>query len=268
MENVLGYFFSGLIGVSLGLIGGGGSIITVPLLVYIFHIEPTVATAYSLIIVGATSLVGGVRNAVHKLVDFKIAFLFSIPSLIAIYIMRHLVLPQAPATVFFTPSFSLSKDFIVMIFFSLIMILASLRMIRKKAIEEESHESPSFNIVKILLQGIVLGVVTGIVGAGGGFLIIPALVLLAGLPMKRAVATSLIIITINSVAGFAGDRGTGIELNYSFAALVSAFAIGGVLIGTYVSRYFDGTKLRIGFGWFALAMAFIIVTKEILASMG
>lgn len=223
MENLIGYFFSGLIGVSLGLIGGGGSIITVPLLVYIFHIEPTLATAYSLIIVGATSLVGGVRNAVHKLVNFKIAFLFSIPSLIAIYIMRHMVLPHAPATIFLTSSFSMSKDFIVMIFFSLIMVIASLRMIRKNVIEDHPGENSSYSIIKIILQGIVLGVVTGIVGAGGGFLIIPALVLLAGLPMKRAVATSLIIITINSVAGFAGDRGTGIELNYSFAALVSFF---------------------------------------------
>lgn len=268
MENLIGYFFSGLIGVSLGLIGGGGSIITVPLLVYIFHIEPTLATAYSLIIVGATSLVGGVRNAVHKLVNFKIAFLFSIPSLIAIYIMRHMVLPHAPATIFLTSSFSMSKDFIVMIFFSLIMVIASLRMIRKNVIEDHSGENSSYSIIKIILQGIVLGVVTGIVGAGGGFLIIPALVLLAGLPMKRAVATSLIIITINSVAGFAGDRGTGIELNYSFAALVSSFAIAGVLIGTYVSRYFDGTKLRKGFGWFALAMAFLIAAKEVAATVG
>jgi hypothetical protein len=268
MEILIGYVFSGLIGVSLGLIGGGGSIITVPLLVYIFHIEPSLATAYSLIIVGATSLVGGVRNAIQNLVNFKIAFLFSIPSLIAIYFTRHILLPHVPSTISLTESLSVSKDFLVMIFFSVIMVIASLRMIRKRVIEDQKNENPQFNVPKIILQGIVLGIVTGIVGAGGGFLIIPALVLLAGLPMKRAVATSLIIITINSLAGFAGDQGTGLQLNYSFAGVVSSFAIAGVLIGTYLSKFFDGTKLRKGFGWFALSMAFLIVAKEIMATIG
>jgi uncharacterized membrane protein YfcA len=262
MENFIGYVFSGLIGVSLGLIGGGGSIITVPLLVYIFQIEPTIATAYSLIIVGATSLVGGIRNAFQRLVNFKIAFLFSIPSLVSIYFTRHFLLPLIPHTLSITDSVSVSKDFVIMIFFSITMILASVQMIKRQVIEEQPSENASFSITKIILQGLVLGVVTGVVGAGGGFLIIPALVLLAGLPMKKAVATSLIVITVNSLAGFVGDLGTGLQLNYSFVALVSVFAIAGILIGTYLSKFFDGRKLKQGFGWFALTMAVLIVTKE------
>lgn len=267
MENLMGYFFAGLIGISLGLIGGGGSIITVPLLVYVFHIEPTLATGYSLIIVGITSLVGGIRNAVAKLVDFKVAFLFSIPSLIAIYFTRHLLLPRIPSIIFSIGTRPISKDLLTMIFFSVVMILASVRMIKKQAIENEENKNPSFSITQILLQGIVLGVVTGIVGAGGGFLIIPALVLLAGLPMKKAVATSLLVITINSLAGFAGDLGTGAQMNYPFLLTISSFAIAGVLAGTYLSKFIDGRKLRKGFGWFALSMALLIVSKEIITRM-
>lgn len=263
MESLIGYFASGLIGISLGLIGGGGSIITIPVLVYLFHIEPTVATAYSLIIVGSTSLVGGVRNATSRMVDFRVAVLFSVPSLISIYLTRHYMLPNIPSVIGSLGHYEVTKDLAIMIFFSVIMITASIRMIRGSQLPENENPSIHYNFAKIFAQGIVLGVVTGIVGAGGGFLIIPALVFLAGLSMKKAIGTSLVIITINSIAGFVGDLGTSMQMNYPFIALVSGFAIAGVFVGTYLTKFLNGGKLKAGFGWFALTVAIFIVGKEI-----
>jgi uncharacterized membrane protein YfcA len=150
-----------------------------------------------------------------------------------------------------------------MIFFSALMIIASFKMITSKAAEVEEGSEIQFDYLKMSIQAIILGIVTGIIGAGGGFLIIPALVLFAGLGMKKAIGTSLVIITINSLSGFLGDLGTGIQLNYPLLALISGFAIAGVFIGTYLSKFIDGSNLKKGFGWFALAMALVILAKEL-----
>jgi len=263
MESILGYLASGLIGVSLGLIGGGGSIITIPVLVYLFHIEPTLATAYSLFIVGTTSLVGGVRSALNKMVDIKSAVLFSIPSTLAIYLTRHYLLPHIPDSILTIESFKLSKNMAIMIFFSIIMMAAAIRMIRDKNRHDAEGHSVKPNLVMILLQGVVVGVVSGIVGAGGGFLIIPALVLLVGLPMKKAIGTSLIIIAINSLIGFIGDFEMLSQIDFSLMTILSGLAIIGVFLGSYLSRFINGSNLKSGFGWFAFLMAIYILIKEI-----
>ncbi len=263
MEDFVGYAASALIGISLGLIGGGGSIITIPVLVYLFHIEPTLATAYSLFIVGTTSLVGGVRGAFNKMVDFKSAFLLAVPSTIGVYFTRHYVLPPIPYTILTVNDFTLTRDIALMLFFSLIMVIASVRMIRDKKMDEQNLTTQS-HFMAIIFVGLIVGIVTGIVGAGGGFLIIPALVLLVGLPMKRAVGTSLIIIAINSLIGFVGDFDLVRKINFPFLFLVSFLAIGGVFWGTYLSRFFKGKNLKSGFGWFALAMAVFIMIKELM----
>jgi uncharacterized membrane protein YfcA len=264
MDNFFGYAVSALIGVSLGLIGGGGSIIAVPMLVYLFHIEPVFATAYSLVIVGSTSLVGSIRSSLNKIVDFKTAILFSIPSLVAVYLTRHFLLPHIPSIIFSAGAFILTKDTLLMIFFSVLMIIASFKMITSKTTEVEDGSEIQFDYLKMSIQAIILGIVTGIIGAGGGFLIIPALVLFAGLGMKKAIGTSLVIITINSLSGFFGDLGTGIQLNYPLVAIISGFAIAGVFVGTYLSKFIDGSNLKKGFGWFALTMALVILLKELL----
>lgn len=263
MESIAGYVASGLIGVSLGLIGGGGSIITIPVLVYLFHIEPTLATAYSLFIVGTTSLVGGIRSAIDKMVDFKSALLFSIPSTLAVYFTRHYLLPHFPEVITTIGDFELTKNTALMLFFSMIMVLAAIRMIiHKQKVVDESVEL-RHNYAMIIFQGIITGVITGIVGAGGGFLIIPALVLLVGIPMKKAVGTSLIIIAINSLIGFFGDITVLPEINFSLMLILSAMAVGGVFLGAYLTRFINGKNLKSGFGWFALTMAFYIIIKEI-----
>lgn len=264
MESIVGYLASVLIGVSLGLIGGGGSIITIPVLVYLFHIEPTLATAYSLFIVGTTSVVGGVRSAWNHTVDLKSAILFSIPSSIAIYLTRHFLLPHIPDTILTLESFTLTKNISIMIFFSIIMLIAAVRMIRDNQNDDVENHLNHRNIFMILLQGLMVGIVSGIVGAGGGFLIIPALVLLAGLPMKKAIGTSLVIIAINSLIGFIGDFHLVSEINFSLMMVISILAIAGVFLGTYLSKFINGKNLKAGFGWFALTIAIFILLKEIL----
>jgi hypothetical protein len=263
MENLAGYVVSGLIGVSLGLIGGGGSIITIPVLVYLFHIEPMLATTYSLFIVGTTSLVGGIRSALDKGVDLKKAVLFSIPSTIAVYFTRHNLLPHIPENIFSISYFTLTKGIAIMLFFSVIMVAASVRMIREGRRRDRDEHVTHHHFLLIISQGIVIGIVTGIVGAGGGFLIIPALVLLTGLPMKRAIGTSLIIIAINSLVGFLGDFDLVKEVNLPFMIVLTSISISGVFLGNYLSRFISGTNLKRGFGWLSLTMAIYIMIKEI-----
>ena len=261
MGNLAGYIASGLIGVSLGLIGGGGSIITIPVLVYLFHIEPTLATTYSLFIVGTTSLVGGVRSAFDKTVDLKSAFLLAAPSTIAVYLTRHYVIPLIPDILLTVNDFTVTRDVALMLFFAVVMIIAAVRMVRDMQNEQGVDTTPR-HFVSVIFVGLLVGTVTGIVGAGGGFLIIPALVLLVGLPMKQAVGTSLIVIAISSLIGFVGDFSLVREINFPFLLAVSFLAIGGVFFGNYLSRFIKGKSLKSGFGWFAMAMAVFVIIKE------
>ena len=191
MTDILGYIGALLIGVVLGLIGGGGSILTVPVLVYILKINPVVGTAYSLFVVGVSALVGAIRNIQKGLVDFRTAIVFSIPAFLAVYLTRKFLVPAIPEEVFSVKDIVITKDIAIMIFFAIIMLLASVSMIRSKnGNTNDSSEQVEYNYPLIIIEGLVVGVLTGIVGAGGGFLIIPALVLLAKLPMKKAIATS------------------------------------------------------------------------------
>ncbi|MGB5273600.1 MAG: sulfite exporter TauE/SafE family protein, partial [Flavobacteriaceae bacterium] len=204
--EILGYVGALLIGVVLGLIGGGGSILTVPVFVYLLFINPVVATAYSLFVVGVASLVGALQNIRKGLVDFKTAIVFAIPAFIAVYATRKYMVPAIPDELFTVGGFLVTKDIGIMVFFALIMLLASYSMIKGKCKNcDDENAVVEYNFPLIVLEGFVVGVITGIVGAGGGFLIIPALVMLAKLPMKKAVATSLLIIAIKSLIGFIGD---------------------------------------------------------------
>lgn len=263
MENVFGYLAAALIGISLGLIGGGGSILTVPVLVYLFHVEPTLATAYSLFIVGTTSLVGGVQSAMKHLVDFRTAVVFAIPSFIGVYLTRRYVVPVIPEDLFTIGSYVVTRDIAIMVFFAVIMLVAAITMIRNHGKEIPEDQPVQYNYPMILLEGLVVGALTGIVGAGGGFLIIPALVLFAKLPMKKAVGTSLIIIAAKSLVGFLGDVGSGQHINFEFMAIVSGIAIVGIFIGSHVSKYFESRRLKSGFGWFVLVMSIYVIFNEV-----
>jgi uncharacterized protein len=264
MENILGYVAAGLIGLSLGLIGGGGSILTVPVLVYLFHIEPTLATAYSLFIVGTTSLIGGMRSAMKNMVDFRTAAVFAVPGFIAVYLTRRYVVPHIPETLIQIGDIEITRDVGIMIFFAVIMLAAAVSMIRNHRKESVTEEPRRYNYPAILTEGFVVGILTGIVGAGGGFLIIPALVLFAKVPMKKAVGTSLVIIAIKSLVGFMGDVGSGQDIDFLFISIISAIAITGILAGTWLSTFIDGKKLKTAFGYFVLVMSLYIVVNEII----
>ncbi|MDI6032959.1 sulfite exporter TauE/SafE family protein [Flavobacterium sp. LB2P84] len=259
----IGYFTSILIGVALGLIGGGGSILTVPVLVYLFAIEPVLATAYSLFIVGLTSAVGTVGYFKKGLVNIKTAIVFGIPSIIAVFTTRALIVPAIPKEVFSIGEFIVTKNLLMMLLFAVIMIAASYSMIKKdKKIISEKSEEQKFNYPLILIEGAIVGVITGLVGAGGGFLIIPALVVLSKLPMKEAVGTSLVIIAAKSLLGFFGESGEN-GINWQFLLTISTFAIVGIFIGTALSKKINGDKLKPAFGWFVLVMGIYIITKEL-----
>ena len=262
--DILGYLGALLIGVVLGLIGGGGSILTVPVLVYLLAIDAVTATAYSLFVVGVSSLVGAVQNIQKKRVDLRTAIVFSVPAFIAVYGTRRFLVPVIPETVLSFGGIIISKDAAIMIFFAVIMIMASVSMLRKGKDRPLSQEKTNYNYPLILLEGLIIGVLTGIVGAGGGFLIIPVLVLLAKLPMKKAVATSLLIVAIKSIIGFLGDL-QNLEIDWSFLLVFTAISIAGIFLGIYLNRFFKGKKLKKGFGWFVLLMGIYIIWKEVIA---
>jgi len=261
-NQILGYIGALVVGLVLGLIGGGGSILTVPILVYLIGLNPVTATAYSLFVVGTTSLFGAFQNFRNKMVDIRTAIIFAIPAFIAVYLTRRYLVPAIPDSLFTIFDFEVTKSIFIMMFFAVIMLLASVSMIktRKKATSEE--QEITYNIPLIIIEGIVVGILTGIVGAGGGFLIIPALVLLAKLPMKLAVGTSLIIISAKSLIGFLGDV-QNLAIDWNFLLTFTVISIIGILIGVYVTKFISGEKLKKGFGWFTLLMALYIIYKEL-----
>jgi uncharacterized membrane protein YfcA len=257
----LGYFASIIIGVSLGLIGGGGSILTIPILVYLFKIEPKLATTYSLFIVGITALSGCVSHYKMKNLRVKSALYFAIPSVFSILIIREVIFLKIPTVLFTINSFVVTKNFLIMIIFAIVMMAASISMIHKSKVKTETTTT---NYFQLALIGSIVGIVTGFLGAGGGFLIIPALLFFSNLPMKQAVGTSLLIIFINSSIGFLGDLYIGTPIDYPFLLGISSMAFLGIIIGTQLSKKIDGNKLKPIFGWFILVMGIYIITKEVL----
>lgn len=260
--ELLGYFGALLVGIVMGLIGGGGSILTVPVLVYLMHINPVTATAYSLFVVGTSALVGAVRNMQKGLVDFRTAIVFSIPAFIAVYLTRKFLVPAIPDVLLEYNGFVLDKQMGIMIFFAIIMLVAAFSMIRDKRSEPEEELEIQYNYPLIVVEGTLVGLITGIVGAGGGFLIIPALVLLAKLPMKKAVATSLLIIAIKSLIGFIGDVENQ-YIDWPFLLTFTAISVIGIFIGIWLNKFIDGKRLKTAFGWFVLLMGIYIIFMEL-----
>lgn len=261
--EIIGYLASVLIGVSLGLIGGGGSILTVPVLVYLFGVEPVLATGYSLFIVGTTSLVGTLPKYRDGMVNLKTAIIFGIPSILAVYATRAWLVPIIPNPVFSLGVLVVTKAMFLLGIFAVLMVFASVSMIRSKKGGQETAETipQKFNYPMILLEGTVVGILTGLVGAGGGFLIIPALVLFSKLPMKQAVGTSLLIIAAKSLFGFLGDL-SNYKMDWILLLTVSGLAITGIFFGNILSRKINGDKLKKAFGWFVLVMGIYILLKE------
>ncbi|MBS0001129.1 MAG: TSUP family transporter [Cyclobacteriaceae bacterium] len=331
--EIVGFLSAIIIGFTLGLIGGGGSILTVPVLVYLFHIEPVLATAYSLFVVGISASVGALNYMKKGLMNYKTAIIFAVPSFLAVFLTRKFLVPAIPDQLFtigkldittdllfililimvmlgvsllslnktfrsskkhlkafllVTPAaimvfivrqfvipvipenlivlgdFTLTKNIGIMVFFALIMFISSFSMIKGGKGLDKGREPAGliYNYPVIVLEGAIVGTITGLVGAGGGFLIIPALVLLVGLSMKIAVGTSLLIISVKSLLGFLGDIGNQ-EIGWTFLLAFTGLAVVGIFAGTYTTRFIDGNKLKKGFGWFVLIMAVYILINEL-----
>lgn len=263
--EAIGYVASLFIGISLGLIGGGGSILTVPVLVYLFAISPVLATSYSLFIVGATSLVGAFNNYRKGLVRIKTALLFGISSITTVFLTRKLLIPLIPKTFGSISSFKITEAILTMVLFAVLMVIAAVAMIRSKEIvtvDKKTGDDKKIIFSKLVLYGISIGFITGLLGAGGGFLLIPTLVLLLKLPMKQAVGTSLFIIALNSLIGFTGDLGH-FSMDWFFLGKITVIAIVGIFIGGFFNKKVSATKLKKGFGWFVLLMGIYIIVKEI-----
>lgn len=263
--EILGYTAAILIGISLGMIGSGGSILTVPVLVYLMNVNPLLATTSSLFIVGFTSFVGGIRAYRKKHVDFRAVTEFGIPSIFSIFITRHYLLPAIPEKLLTIGSIQISKGMFLMVVFAILMLAASFSIMRSRENEDTGNENELERHNKtfpLVMLGLIVGVITGLLGAGGGFLIIPSLVLFLKLPMKTAVGTSLLIIAINSLFGFLFSL-KQFEYNWVLLLSFTALAIAGIFIGSKLAEKVPGTSLKKGFGWFILVMGIYIIIKEI-----
>lgn len=261
--EIFGYLASALIGISLGLIGGGGSILTVPVMVYLFGVSPLLATSYSLFIVGTTSLIGSVNNFRKGEINTKAALFFGAASIVTVFITRKFLVPHIPKVIMTIGGYTVTESFLTMMLFGLLMLLASISMIRDNngaGPEEECTDCIRF--LKLLGYGISIGLITGFLGAGGGFLLIPALVFIIKLPMKKAIGTSLLIIAMNSLIGFLGDLGH-FSIDWKFLVTITLIAVAGIFIGGLVSKKIPGEKLKKGFGWFVLIMGVYIIGREI-----
>ncbi|MBH83754.1 MAG: permease [Flavobacteriales bacterium] len=255
------YFMALFVGIILGILGSGGSILTVPILVYLIGIKPVSATAYSLFIVGVTALVGAQRFFRNGQINYKISLYFAFPSLLGVFVSRKWILPNLSESLHFFHFFSIKKDTFILVFLGIVMLIAALSMLLSWKINSVDKNNIENNLILIAFDGIVVGLITGFVGAGGGFLIIPALLLLTNISMNEAIGTSLLIIAIKSILGFTAELNNIIEWNLLFTFTV--FSISGILIGSYFSKLLNGGILKKSFGIFVLLISIVILTKEI-----
>lgn len=259
--HFIGYFFAIIIGLVMGLIGGGGSILSVPVFAYLFSIDAVTATTLSLFVVGITSSVGSIGFIRQGNVNFTTALRFGIPSILGILFSRRIVVPHLPEYIINRWGISVTKDMFILILFAVLMLISSIKMIQKKE-RPRLRRDNEVNYTLLASQGLLVGIITGFIGAGGGFLIVPALVMLLGVSMKEAVATSLFIIAINSLIGFASSLDK-VTVNWTFLLTFSALSILGIIIGVALSKKIEGRKLKPMFGWFVLVMGIYIIINEL-----
>ncbi len=261
-QDLFGYAAAIVVGLVIGLAGGGGSILTVPIFVYVFGISPVLATTYSLFVVGVTSLIGSITHVWRGRVDLRVTLAFALPSFVSVYLSRRFLLPLIPDPLFQFGTFVLPKNDAILYFFAFVMVMAARAMIRRDQPDRRPNRDRRPRYGTLALEGLAVGLLTGTIGAGGGFLIVPMLVLLAGLPIHRAVATSVLIIAVNSFVGFLGDV-HHTNLNWGFLLPFTSLSVGGIFLGLYLARFVPPAKLKKGFGWFVLMVAVYMILREI-----
>lgn len=261
IEEIIGYIGALLTGLILGILGGGGAIFSVPVLVYIFHVKATEATAYSMFIVAVAALIGAVQNIRKKMVDWSAVAWYGLPSLITVFITRKFIIHAIPENLFTVGSYTFTKHVGILLLLSFFMVMIGYKMTRTEPIKGEGERG--VNHTKLIMYAMGIGLFLGIVGAGGGFLMIPALIHFANLDIKKAVGTSLVLVSANAAIGFLGDATTNTNLNWPLLISFSGIAIAGVIIGTYYAHKINPAKLRMGFGYFMIITAVFIFVKEI-----
>ncbi len=260
---ILGYIGAILTGLVLGLLGGGGALLSIPVLVYLFHLPASVATGYSLFLVGITASSGAVQNIRKKLVDYYAVLYYGVPSTLTVYCMRRFAIPALPKQIFTIGSFTLDKNHLILFVLSIVMFGAAYKMITTRHEEEKDAPAGSIDRIQLALYAVLIGGFLGLVGAGGGFLMVPALIYFAHLPMRKALGTSLVLVAANSFIGFLGDVHSNANMDWKFLFLFSAFSIAGVFTGTYLQRHIRAEQLKKYFGWFILLVAVFMVVKEL-----
>lgn len=241
------------VGIALGLLGGGGSILTVPLLAYVAGMEAKQAIATSLLVVGVTSAVGAISHARAGRVQWRTGLIFGSAGMVGAY-AGGLSARFIPGTV-------------LLIGFAFMMVATAIAMLRGRQDAATSGGTARLPVPKIIVEGLVVGLVTGLVGAGGGFLVVPALALLGGLPMPVAVGTSLVVIAMKSFAGLGGYL-SSVQIDWTVALAVTGAAVVGALAGARLTAMVNPDSLRKAFGWFVLAMSSVILGQEIHLGVG
>ena len=260
----IGYLSIFVMGLSLGILGAGGSILTVPILVYLFAISPTLATAYSLVLVGSTALAGGIRHILHGSFDREAFLVFGLPSVVSVYLSRRWLLPAIPEHLGSLGNYDFTRDGLIMLIFSALMLAASILMIRgRKAEETALQDTKKPRRLVAAGEGLIVGAITGLVGAGGGFLIVPVMILLLKLPIRIAVSTSLLVIAMKSLIGFIGDLQGAQVIDWTFLFSLLVLSSAGILVGVKLGKKIPTTQLQRGFGWFILVTGILIIAREL-----
>jgi uncharacterized protein len=266
MQELKTYSASLSIGLLLGFIGAGGSIVAIPVFIYILKKDPISSSIYSMFVVGISSMAGSIPSIINKTVDFKVALVFGVPSMVGVFIARKIIFPLIPVELFTIGSFSLSRNFLFMLCLSTVMFLAALRILKPLAEIQPGHDDKSGSAL-LIPRGFFVGIFTGLMGIGGGFLIVPALYFLAKSSLKKAIGTALFIITFNSLFSFLNSY-TSINIDWSLLIKFSTGAIIGIIIGTGISKKIPTNYLKKIFGWFIFSMSLYIIYRQLFSNRG
>ena len=262
IADLAGFALVFFIGVIMGTIGAGGSILTSAVLVYVFCISPVLSASYTLLNVCTISIIGFVQYYRKGLVDINMGLLYALPTLLMVFCMRRFIMPAIPDIIFSNERFTITKNLLVMLAFSLLMITIAWSMIRRPVYTPAVNQKRPSSFVMIL-PGIFTGLLTGFAGAGGGFVIVPALVFFGGLEIKKAIGTSLFIIAINTSTGFIGDYSAGVNYDWFFLIKLVAATVAGMVLSGRIMVKMSNEKLRRLFAYTILTMGCWVIIREL-----
>ncbi len=258
--EIIGFVLIFLVGLILGLVGGGGSLLAIPILIYIFSLDVITASSYSLFLIAITCAVGTALRYKNHTIDVNSGILFGLPSIISLFLTRWLIIPELPEIIFQFGTMVLSKRLFLLSVFSMMIVMTSIPMILRKG--DQDIRIQNKKSILLIFLGLIIGFVTGLVGIGGGFIILPVLFLVAKLPFQKAVGTSIFIIFMKSAIGFLGDL-FHYQPDWLFLLMLSSISVLGIFSGIRISAHINTMKLKTAFGWLLLFIGISVITKEL-----